>query len=201
MSRPSRVTIKIKSLEKQLFIANIVDQEFRENMLTSPATFWASLAERLEEDTGVYLTPNLMKQALYMGLYGASAHLIANTLNERLEFQEENYSDEDVLEVKNWICNFSNSPYLSAQRNRVVSSLTVSRRFNREIFDRYNDIVAGLSFSTDEISMDVWAFTESTLERFSNTMLSILESVCEDLNMGSIRGLFTTEYFIGDRAV
>lgn len=200
MSRPSRVTIKIKPLEKQLFIANIVDQRFRENMLTSPATLWASLAERLEEDTGVYLTPNLMKQALYMGLYGASARLLANTLNERLEFQEENYSDEDVLEVKNWIYTFSNSPYLNAQRNRV-SALTVSRRFNREIFDRYNDNVVGLSFSTDEISIDAWAFTEPALERFANTMLSILESVCEDLNMGSIRGLFTTEYFIGDRAV
>lgn len=186
----SRVRIKIANIEKQLFIANIVDTELRGALLYHPIDLWDTIGERLEQDTGVFLTRNEMKSVLYMFLYRASPSTVLRNINMQKPLDEEILALDDVVEISDWLKNISTTPYLHSESR--ISSATLRRDFNRAIFERYNSTCTGLSFSFDEIHIYKPLTTQRALLNIVHGALLSLGTVMSPLECNT-EGLFTTD--------
>lgn len=192
MRHPSKVTINIASLERQLFIANTVDQEFRTELL-SAGDVWSALSRKFEEDTGVYFERQKLKQALYMYLYSAGLISMHTTLNNTFG----DIPVEEVREFRDWASTVSNSPYLSRRRGERMSSATILRSMSARVYERYFVTSISLHLSREEIVLERIASSQRSLDELSRNLRNILEDICSAHNLGNTEGLFTITTELG----
>lgn len=195
MRHPSKVTINIASLERQLFIANTVDQEFRTELL-SAGDVWSALSRKFEEDTGVYFERQKLKQALYMHLYSAgliSMHIALNGTFGDIPVEE-------VREFRDWASTVSNSPYLSQDRRERVNYSTVLRSMSARVYERYFVTSTSLYLSREEIVVERISSSQRSLDELANNLRRILEDVCRENDLGNTEGLFTITAELGSNA-
>lgn len=196
MQNPSRITVKIGCLERQVFLANVVDPELREVLLHPSTDVWSALSRKFEEDTGVYFERQVLKQALYMYLYSAGVVAMGTALSST--FQNPNIGSDEVYEFRRWAHDVSESPYLRTPRHqRSASSATILNELCLTLHQNHFPTSSGMYISREEIYIEKRSATQRRLDLTANTILNQLANGCERYNLGSIEGLFTATTTLG----
>lgn len=196
MQNPSRITVKVKNFERQLFLANVVDPELREVLLHPSTDVWNALSRRFEEDTGVYFERQVLKQALYMYLYSAGVVAMGTALSST--FQDSNIGSDEVYEFRRWAHDVSASPYLRTSRyQRPASAATIMNELSLTLHQYHFPTSSGMYITREEIYIEKRRATQRGLDLTARRVLNQLADGCERYNLGNIEGLFTATTTLG----
>lgn len=199
---PSKITFEFKSLEKQLFLANLVDPSRRLAMASHSVASdcWPHLCRYLEEDTGLFISSQMMKNVAYAGLYGAGNNTLVRIARDARVLSDgfDDIGIEEAQEIRDWLFLVSDSPYFLQETDRI-SHVTFMRAIQNRIYSRYGDRAYSIYFDWDKLEIGFTTTNVAALDRITNEIGEIIDNFIDSLDLGFTTGLYRASTTVGER--